>query len=72
MAISMAMKEVTSVPYIGPSAPSTGGSACGAQRWVHRKAKPYSRIAGHAPTISEMMIPPRMTSTDIALRRVIQ
>src|SRR5229473_3144920 len=27
MAISMAMKEVTSVPYIGPSAPSTGGSA---------------------------------------------
>src|SRR5579859_2999730 len=26
IAISIAMKEVTSVPYIGPSAPSTGGS----------------------------------------------
>ncbi len=41
MAISIAMNEVTSVPYIGPSAPSTGGSADGAQRDVHRNGKPY-------------------------------
>ena len=72
MAISMAMKEVTSVPYIGPSAPSTGGSADGAQRDVHRNGRPYSRIAGQAPTISERMMPPRISSTEIAQARVIQ
>jgi len=35
-------------------------------------AKPYCRIAGHAPMISETMIPPRMSRTEIALMRVIQ
>ena len=72
MAISIAMKEVTRVPYIGPTAPSTGGSADGAQRCVVRKAKPYSFIAGQAPTISDRMMPPRMSSTEIAEARVIQ
>ncbi len=72
IAISIAMKEVTSVPYIGPRAPSTGGSAEGAQRCVHRNAKPYSCIAGQAPMISETMMPPRISSTEIAASRVIQ
>ncbi|MGY4457154.1 hypothetical protein ACVWYI_001114 [Bradyrhizobium sp. LB13.1] len=72
MAISIAMKEVTSVPYIGPSAPSTGGSADGAQRCVHRKERPYSFIAGKAPTISDRIMPPRIRSTEIAESRVIQ
>src|ERR1700694_1216690 len=72
MAINIAMKEVTSVPYIGPSAPSTGGSADGAQRWVHRKAKPYCLIGDQAPAIRERMMPPRISSTDIAQARVIQ
>jgi len=49
MAIVMAMTEVTSVPYIGASAPSTGGSADGAQRDVNKNENPYSLIAGHAP-----------------------
>jgi hypothetical protein len=72
MAISIAMNEVTSVPYIGPSAPSTGGSADGAQRDVHRNARPYCWIAGQAPTIREMMMPPRINRTETAQARVIQ
>ena len=43
-----------------------------AHRVVVRKPKPYSRIAGQAPMISEMMMPPRMQSTEIADNRVIQ
>ena len=39
---------------------------------VNRKAKPYSFIAGQAPTISERMMPPRISSTEIAQARVIQ
>ena len=72
MAIAMAMTDVISVPQIGPSAPKTGGSADGAQRCVHRKERPYSRIAGQAPTIRETMMPPRMSKTEIAQARVIQ
>ena len=73
MAISIAMKEVTSVPYIGPSAPSTGGSADGAQRARPQEGRSrIACIAGQAPTISDRMMPPRISSTEIAQARVIQ
>jgi hypothetical protein len=39
---------------------------------VNRNEKPYSLIAGQAPTISETMMPPRMSSTEIAQARVSQ
>ena len=57
---------------MGPSAPSTGGSADGAHRDANKKDRPYALIAGHAPAISERMMPPRMSSTEIAQARVIQ
>ena len=39
---------------------------------VNRKEMPNSFMAGQAPTISERMMPPRMSSTEIAQARVIQ
>jgi hypothetical protein len=36
------------------------------------KANPNARIAGHAPMISDTMMPLRISSTEIAQTRVIQ
>ena len=56
-AIKSAMSEVVKVPTIIAKPPylSPTGSHCA----VHMKLGPYSRIAGHAPTASEAMMPAR-------------
>ena len=81
-----ALKKLASVPPVvlvssgtndGTAAELTAGAtdildALGAQRCVVRNAKPYSLSAGHAPTIRERMMPPRMRRTAIAHAQVVQ
>ncbi len=67
-AITMAMIDVTSVPYIAAAAPKF--SVTGFQAWDVRKLKPYACIAGQEPWTSETMTPPRMISTTTAAARV--
>ena len=67
-AISMAISEVTTVPYIGAMAPNC--SVTGFQTSSYRKLTPNLCSAGHDPQTSEKMIPPRMTRTVTAAARV--
>jgi hypothetical protein len=61
IAMSMAIAEVISVPEIGASAPNF--SVTGFQRWVKRKPRPNSRIAGNEPITSDRITPHKMRRT---------
>src|SRR5437764_1408523 len=65
--IRSAMKEVTSVPTIGTSAPNR--SVTGFHSESTRNPKPNFCIAGKLPYTSEMMIPSRITRTKTAKNR---
>src|ERR1043166_8008587 len=67
-AISMAINEMSTVPYIGASAPNF--SVTGFHASLMRKLNPNVLSASHEPSTSETMMPPRMMSTAMAAPRV--
>src|SRR6202163_1011942 len=69
IAMASAMKEVTSVPKIGTSAPNS--SLTGSHSALHRNSKPNLRIDGMLPMRSDTRIAARRLNTRNAKNRVV-